>query len=1000
MRLKSSLEIGNRRASVISTPATPELPDRRVPGFLGRVLSPAGTPIGTCFQLAPGLLVTAWHVLNDLGAAEVDAQVTVDPLAGGSAITARVIRVDEDHDVAVVAADAPLAANAKLAETDLVPLATSVRITGYAQLNDVGRSYRFLDAVGEWAGGTTRDDDVRLGCVTANRVVPGMSGAPVVQGADVVVGMVSGRYNTVNGWFANNVWVVRTEDLSPLLAGIADVEITSPEEASAPGSTALWVHGGIPAQHFSGRVEELSRLHRWVKDPEVHIIGVTAWGGAGKTALVTELIVQQDAIKARQFRGFFGWSFYEDPTVENWAQKFLSWINTTFDFHPQKGALPVQILEALRAVPLLLVFDGLEVLQEGPSGSDFGRLLDGALRAVLIGLCRMESNTLAVLTSRFPFADLEYFDGSASRMLDVPPLTPIEGADLLSEVGAGWLSRDQRIELVGLVDGHALAVNVLAAALRHHMPTADLLILKQQLSSSNRTDERVAKVLRFYANRLGEEDRTLVSIVSLFQQPVDVGAILSLGSHEYLGRALAAWTMDDVETASLQRLTGLVTWHSEGLVSSHPLIRDVFRSMILSGKTAQLASEIALSSLPSGPARSTAEAQRIVEIIELLLDSGEWGAARELYSSRTRNGRIWMRLPAARLGQRCAMAFIQAGLNAGRFSEQEAGYFANEAGLFAMQAGDIESAERLLKDGAKHYKSFKSRDAEAVTLRNLSRCLAFHGYAAKAREAALRALELALDIGNIERIRNARACLAVAMDLNGEIYQAQKEFETANKIQVAADGRELYSTDGTWWADLLLRVRRVKLARRITTKNLEVCESQGWNANSARCYRLLGRCDLADGHLASAVKHLVRAADVFREGEYIVELAETLPYLAECHRRTGELDEGESICTESITTLTGPRELIPTSALCLAVRGRIKTDRYVISQDDSQLDQARDDADHCLRLATKVRHLPWSELLALEVHSAIDKISGNDYNWHRRLSLQEERLIGRANKKS
>lgn len=258
MRLKSSLEIGNRRASVISTPATPELPDRRVPGFLGRVLSPAGTPIGTCFQLAPGLLVTAWHVLNDLGAAEVDAQVTVDPLAGGSAITARVIRVDEDHDVAVVAADAPLAANAKLAETDLVPLATSVRITGYAQLNDVGRSYRFLDAVGEWAGGTTRDNDVRLGCVTANRVVPGMSGAPVVQGADVVVGMVSGRYNTVNGWFANNVWVVRTEDLSPLLAGIADVEITSPEEASAPGSTALWVHGGIPAQHFSGRVEELA----------------------------------------------------------------------------------------------------------------------------------------------------------------------------------------------------------------------------------------------------------------------------------------------------------------------------------------------------------------------------------------------------------------------------------------------------------------------------------------------------------------------------------------------------------------------------------------------------------------------------------------------------------------------------------------------------------------------------------------------------------------------
>jgi hypothetical protein len=57
--------------------------DRRVPGFLGRVLDGSAQPVGTCFQVTPGVLVTAWHVLDDLGAGDVDAVVEVDPLQVG-----------------------------------------------------------------------------------------------------------------------------------------------------------------------------------------------------------------------------------------------------------------------------------------------------------------------------------------------------------------------------------------------------------------------------------------------------------------------------------------------------------------------------------------------------------------------------------------------------------------------------------------------------------------------------------------------------------------------------------------------------------------------------------------------------------------------------------------------------------------------------------------------------------------------------------------------------
>src|SRR5262245_59027339 len=99
------------------------VPDGRVRGYLGRVLDSEGSPVGTCFQVALGVLVTAWHVLEDIGAAADDAQVGVDPLAGGEAFGAVVLRVDPLRDLAVLASDSCLSAVAgALTATDQLPL--------------------------------------------------------------------------------------------------------------------------------------------------------------------------------------------------------------------------------------------------------------------------------------------------------------------------------------------------------------------------------------------------------------------------------------------------------------------------------------------------------------------------------------------------------------------------------------------------------------------------------------------------------------------------------------------------------------------------------------------------------------------------------------------------------------------------------------------------------------------------------------------------------------
>ena len=212
------------------------LPDVRVPGYLGRVLSPSGAPAGTCFQVSPAVLVTAWHVLRDLGCDEPGAICQGDALNGAGAVTsAQVLRTDPLHDLAVLQAEAPLAMSAPgWFATDWMELRANVVITGVSEVDDPGRAYRYLDAPGEWAGGTTRNGQLCLGRLSSPSVLPGMSGAPVrLLTDDRVAGVVSARYNSTDGWLEHSVWVVRTENVQALLTGIAEVRLDRPSVRQA-----------------------------------------------------------------------------------------------------------------------------------------------------------------------------------------------------------------------------------------------------------------------------------------------------------------------------------------------------------------------------------------------------------------------------------------------------------------------------------------------------------------------------------------------------------------------------------------------------------------------------------------------------------------------------------------------------------------------------------------------------------------------------------------------
>jgi hypothetical protein len=202
-----------------------------------------------------------------------------------------VARTDSLRDLAVLRCDTALPALAgPLTSTDNMQVRAPVTATGHAVLEDRLGGYQFLTAVGQWAGGTARGE-VSLGRVIADRIVPGMSGAPVVCDADgAVAGVVSGRYCSVDGWPPSTAWVARIEDLMPLLAGISDVGSKGRLKRhlkpicvrygfkSADRANEHQIHRAH-LEHILRDGEELIAFHRWrriINDDRG--VAFTTWG--------------------------------------------------------------------------------------------------------------------------------------------------------------------------------------------------------------------------------------------------------------------------------------------------------------------------------------------------------------------------------------------------------------------------------------------------------------------------------------------------------------------------------------------------------------------------------------------------------------------------------------------------------------------------------------------------------------------------------------------------
>jgi tetratricopeptide (TPR) repeat protein len=780
------------------------------------------------------------------------------------------------------------------------------------------------------------------------------------------------------------------DDRFPPVAGLPDSAMPPPVSRTdhGPGAVVRWVPGPELAEHFTGRAEELARLDRWAADKQVSLIAVTAWGGAGKTALVTHWV--QDAAAAwreRGIRGVFGWSFYADPSTEHWAQELLKWARENLGIRDvpfaAAGRSAAAVLTVLRAAPILLVLDGLEVIQEGPAGGGFGRLLDGTLREVLVGICQREKNPgLVMLTSRFPFADLETFDGRTARILEAPPFTLAEGSSLMAVAGGDWLPEGERRALAQAVDGHALAVGVLAGLLAARPAMGDLAKLRQELVAATRTSARVSRVLRFYADRLSKPDRYLLAAISLFVRPADAKAVLVVAKHPAFGRRLAGWTPSRAQAAVRDHMAGLATWYPDGTLSAHPLVRDTFRPLVMAA--AEVAAEITLTGIPTGKIVNRPDALRVVEAIELLLEAEQWQSADGIYRGRTDNGEVWKHLPAARLGQRAAASFVATKAHLGacavHLGPARVNFYLNAAGFYALNTGDLGTAREFLSLFIRQARANRDLPNLCIGYQNLAMCLAMLGEIDQARKVANGSLILAQSEGIPQQVRDSCVFLGWIAGLSGDSAEAEERFAAADRIEFAdgPDRAHLSAGRGAWWAEWLARTGRPGPSRVLTKSNAQICRKNHWTVDLARCDRQLGRLALTAGNIQAAGGHLAKAVSCFRDSDYLIELAITLVDTAEHTRVTGDYESAEHHANEALS-IAAPRKIVPVQSAALAARARIRASQAATLSTQS-LFQGRDAADAALRLATR-HHLLWHVLDAVRAHAELDQAESIDHGW-------------------
>ncbi len=722
---------------------------------------------------------------------------------------------------------------------------------------------------------------------------------------------------------------------------------TAPVPVAAPPAPAVkvrqrFVHETTEDEKFTGRLDMLERLDAWAADPTVRLIGISALGGLGKTALLGKWLRSG----AHRRQAVFFWSFYRERDT-------AAMLKALSEF-AQLGA------------SLAIALDGLEVIQESPGTAGYGKLLDPMLAEALHQHCRARDGNLVLLTSRFPFPDLTPYLGRGLRSLPLASLADSEGAALLESLGVGGRVAD-RADVSHRLDGHPLALRIFARSMPPECGGDPTRLWTLIFGDGDHTlEEKVQHLLEFYDRRLPEAHRHALGLLALFRAPVGVKTLDPLWEKLMHAPAPLDRTLEFLHREHL--LTDDPGPGGERRYACHPILRDHFRRRMMG--TEGFAHDAAglLGEAPdAAKARSVEAIMPVITAIELLLDCGDLKGADDLYRSRLENGLVLEYVAAPHWGMELTRWFVRDEERRQRLKTQLSArllsFYLNWVGMFAHFAGEPETAILYYAASEALDRNADDRVNLSIDLGNLAMVETSLGRLGDAVRHGAESLENAVLAEDGQQTRSSHVWMAAAASLRGGVETAGKAFTEANTIEnrIHPDGADLYSTRGIWWAEHLLRTGQINRARELTDRNRQICERNSWRDDVARSEWILGWLDVIGNDCRSAHFHLDQAEATFTLGHMIQELARVHLTRSACHLGEGHLDRSLAACERSLD-LAAPRNYRLIQADSLVLRARI-----ALARGDATA--ARNDAESALQLAENCEYA-WAERDACELLNA------------------------------
>ena len=389
----------------------------------------------------------------------------------------------------------------------------------------------------------------------------------------------------------------RDKAMVAIVAEIVKLTGSSRDREPDRGDTHFIDTSALPDVSFvklRGREAELAQLDAAWADPNVHVFSIVAWGGQGKTALVTVWVDRLKGEGGHGAEGILGWSFFSQGTKERAtsSERFLDWALHELglkDPGPSVSLKVGAIARELKRRRVLLILDGVEFLQHG-LGPQEGQLKDPTMRMLLRRVADGGSNGgLVLVTTRLEVKDIERWKDNAAPVLNLKALSEAAGAELLKDRGVRG-SEKQLIEVVAEFKGHALALTLLSGFLvRRHKGLIGRRILVGPLITSGREMDEVHGQARRVMKSIDEEwlsqapvPAAIMRVVGLFDRPAKADCLEALRQRPEIA-GLEAWQKADrdsrADATHELRQVGLLTEadvETPDALDAHPLAREWF----------------------------------------------------------------------------------------------------------------------------------------------------------------------------------------------------------------------------------------------------------------------------------------------------------------------------------------------------------------------------------------------------------------------------------------